>query len=76
MDALTDYPVFLSLYRRYADTAGFPDTSDVFERLGMTLSDGKVRLRKHGDLRSIRLAIMAPDSAAALWREQLTATHR
>ena len=25
MDSLTDYPVFMKLYRRYADTAGFPD---------------------------------------------------
>ena len=77
MDTLTDYPIFLALYRRYADTAGFPDTSHVFESLGMTVSDdGKVKLRKHGSLRDIRLAIMAPDASASEWREQLTATRR
>lgn len=77
MDTLTEYPIFTALYRRYADTAGFPDTGYVFAKLGMTISDdGKVKLRKHGDLRDIRLAIMAPDSSASLWREQLSATRR
>jgi hypothetical protein len=77
MDTLTDYPIFAALYRRYADTAGFPDTSHVFAQLGMTVSDeGKVKLRKHGDLRDIRLAIMAPDASASHWREHLTATRR
>lgn len=77
MDTLTEYPIFAALYRRYADTAGFPDTRDVFAKLGMTVSDdGEVKLRKHGDLRDIRLAIMAPDASAAHWREYLTAEHR
>lgn len=77
MDSLTEYPIFVALYRRYADTAGFPDTTYVFENLGMTVSDdGKVKLRKHGALRDIRLAIMAPDASAMQWREQLTATRR
>ncbi len=34
MDSLTDYPVFMPLYRRYADTAGFPDMAPQIERLG------------------------------------------
>jgi hypothetical protein len=38
--------------------------------------DGKVKLRKHGALRDIRLAIMAPDALAMQWRDQLTATRR
>jgi hypothetical protein len=71
LDTLTDYPVFMSLYRRYADTAGFPDTSGLFDRLGMTVSDGKVKLRKSGELRDIRLAIVAPDTETAQWRDKL-----
>ncbi|MCI0516863.1 MAG: hypothetical protein L0Y45_03420, partial [Woeseiaceae bacterium] len=71
MDTLTDHPVFMALYRRYADTAGFPDTSDLFDRLGLSVSDGKVKLRRNGELRDIRLAIVAPDTEAAHWRDQL-----
>jgi hypothetical protein len=71
MDALTDYPVFESLYRRYADTAGFPDTGAVFARLGLSVSDGKVKVKRHGDLRDVRLAIIAPEAGAARWRNQL-----
>ena len=71
LDTLTDYPVFMSLYRRYADTAGFPDTSGLFDRLGMSVSDGKVKLRKSGELRDIRLAIVAPDTETAQWRDKL-----
>lgn len=71
LDTLTDYPVFMSLYRRYADTAGFPDTSGLFDRLGMSVSDGKVKLRRNGELRDIRLAIVAPDTETAQWRDKL-----
>lgn len=74
MDTLTDYPVFMALYRRYADTAGFPDTSDLLERLGISVSDGKVKLRRSGELRDIRLAIVAPDTEAAHWRDQLVSS--
>lgn len=73
MDTLTDYPVFEALYRRYADTAGFPDTSAVFERLGLSVSDDKVKVRRNGELRDVRLAITAPDADAAAWRDKLTA---
>lgn len=75
MDTLTGYPVFESLYRRYADTAGFPDTSGLFDRLGLTMSDGKVKLRRSGELRDIRLAIVAPDSETAHWRDKLVSRH-
>jgi hypothetical protein len=71
MDALTDFPVFESLYRRHADTAGFPDTSDIFERLGLSVSDGKVRLRKNAELKDIRLAIVAPEPETVRWRDKL-----
>ena len=73
MDSLTRYPVFMQLYRRYADTAGFPDVRPLIERLGLSVSNGKVRLRRHAELAGIRLAITETDAAAADWRHQLAA---
>ena len=71
LDTLTDYPVFMTLYRRYADTGGFPDVRPLIERLGLSVSNGKVRLRRHAELAGIRLAITETDAAAADWRHQL-----
>jgi hypothetical protein len=73
LDTLTSYPVFKHLYRRYADTAGFPDVEPLFERLGLSVSNGKIRLRRHADLAAIRLAITEKDPSAADWRHQLAA---
>ncbi len=73
MDSLTDYPVFMKLYRRYADTAGFPDVRPLIERLGLSVSNGKVRLRRHAERADIRQAITETDAAAADWRHQLAA---
>ena len=70
-DELASYPVFTPLYRRYADTAGFPDTSDVFERLGLTVADGKVHIRADAELQAIRESILETDAATASWRERL-----
>ena len=64
-------PVFMPLYRRYADTAGFPDTGPVFERLGLRVSNGKVRIRRSGELTEIRDAITRTDTPTAHWRGQL-----
>jgi len=71
LDSLIDEPVFMPLYRRYADTAGFPDTRDVFERLGIRVHDDKVSLRRKGELVSVREAIMRTDTPTARWRGQL-----
>src|SRR5690606_2695887 len=46
LDELAGTPVFMPLYRRYADTAGFPDTRPVFERLGLGVSNDRVRVRR------------------------------
>jgi len=72
-DRLASSPVFTPLYRRYADTAGFPDTSDVFARLGLAVSDGKVRIRRNGELQAIRDAILETDDEAAIARDRLAA---
>lgn len=71
LDSLTAEPVFMPLYRRYADTAGFPDTSDVFARLGIGVEDDEVSLRQHGELVDIRQAITRTDRPTARWRGQL-----
>lgn len=76
LDSLASYPVFMSLYGRYADTAGFPDTRSLFTRLGLEISDDEVHLGRGGEVASIRLAITELDPAAARWREQLAARHR
>jgi predicted metalloprotease with PDZ domain len=72
-DELASAPVFEPLYRRFADTAGFPDTSELFERLGLAVSDGKVRIRLLAELRAIRKSILKTNDDAASWREQLAA---
>ena len=73
LDELSDMPVFMTLYRRYADTAGFPDASEVFERLGLAVSGGKVRLRANAELQELRQSIMQTDAAIAAWRQRLAA---
>jgi hypothetical protein len=70
LDSLASTPVFMSLYRRYADTAGFPDTRPLFARLGLTIAGNEVRLQKSGELAHIRSAITRTDPAAARWRER------
>jgi hypothetical protein len=75
MDSLTSYPVFMPLYRRYADTAGFPDLEPLIERLGLSVSNGKVRLRRNAELVNVRVAITEKDTDAADWRHQLAASN-
>jgi hypothetical protein len=73
LDTFVSEPLFLPLYKRYADTAGFPDTSDVLARLGVSISGGKVSLKRNAELRTIRDSITETDSQTARWRDQLAA---
>lgn len=57
LDSLVDEPVFMPLYRRYADAPGFPDTDPLFQRLGIVVEDGRVKLRDDAELADIRIAI-------------------
>lgn len=75
LDSLIETPVFMPLFRRYADTAGFPDTSEVFERLGLQVEDGKIRIRRHGELADVRTAIVYTDERAASQRKQLASAN-
>ena len=69
-DSLASEPVFMPLYRRYADTAGFPDTSDVLERLGINVSDDVVSMRRNAELQVIRQSITETNTEAAGRRQQ------
>jgi hypothetical protein len=72
-DLLAGEALFMPLYRRYADTAGFPDLSPVFATLGIALDDGKVRMKRNGELRHVREAITETDVDAANLRQQIAA---
>ena len=56
-DALLDEPLFMSLYRQYADTAGFPDTRPLFRQLGIDVRDGQIWFKDDASLAGIRIAI-------------------
>ena len=73
LDTLIDEPLFVPLYRRYADTAGFPDTHEVYSRLGLGVSRDKVRIKRNGELKSIRDAMTVTDDPTAQRRVQLAA---
>lgn len=72
-DTLITEPLFTPLYKRYAETAGFPDTSDVMARLGVSVEDGEIRLKRNAELKEIRDSITETDSAATRWRDKLAA---
>jgi len=73
LDAMLDEPVFMPLYRRHADTAGFPDVAETLQRLGVHVEDGVVELRNDAELTSVRTAITVLDPQTARWRRRLAA---
>ena len=58
LDTLIDEPVFMPLYRRYANTTGFPDVRPLLDSLGVEVEDGEVQLRARAQLATIRSSIM------------------
>jgi hypothetical protein len=62
LDQLLDEPLFLDLYRRYADADGFPDARPLLARLGVFLRDGQVALDSSAELSEIRDAITYEDT--------------
>jgi hypothetical protein len=74
LDSFVDEPVFIPLYHRYADTAGFPDTSDLLGKLGLAIDDGIVQIRRSAELGDIRVAITGADSRSASHRPQVAAS--
>ncbi len=71
LDSLASSPVFMPLYRRHADTAGFPDTSELLQKLGVMTNNGEVRLRRSAELSGVREAITKTDFLTARQRGQL-----
>lgn len=68
LDALTDWPVFVDLYREYADEAGFPDARPLLASLGVV--EGR-RLADDRELSALRRDIMRRREDVAEWREGL-----
>ena len=58
LDSFLDTPVFMPLYRQYADTDGFPRMAPVLADLGVAINDdGTVTLLDSGSLVEVRDAI-------------------
>lgn len=58
LDTLVEEPVFMPLYRRYANTTGFPDVQPLLDDLGVDFVGNQVQLRKTAELADVRIAIM------------------
>ncbi|MEM8815109.1 MAG: hypothetical protein AAGE85_04740 [Pseudomonadota bacterium] len=63
LDELAGSPVFMPLYHRYGNAAGFPDYLPVFAELGIEVDRNRVELRDDAPLASLREAILAPRTA-------------
>lgn len=57
LDSFLDEPLFKPLYQQHADAAGFPDTQQLLQRLGVQLENGAVRLNQGAELAPLRQAI-------------------
>ena len=60
LDTFIDEPLFMPLYRRYADTDGFPDARPLLVRLGVDVGGRNVRFDDGAELAEIRRALTAP----------------
>ena len=58
LDGLLDAPLFMPLYRKYADADDFPDSEPVLAKLGVEHRRGKVWLDNTAELAAIRTAIL------------------
>ncbi|MBT8109613.1 MAG: hypothetical protein KJO27_02695 [Gammaproteobacteria bacterium] len=57
LDSLVDIPVFMPLYRQYADAAGFPDIRPALQRLGVIIENNSVSVMPHAELADLRVKI-------------------
>ena len=57
LDALVDGAVFMPLYKRYANSSGFPNVGATLERIGIDTSGENIRLLSDAPLAHIREAI-------------------
>jgi hypothetical protein len=61
LDSLVEEPVFIPLYRRYADAQGFPPFDETLEELGVMIDRGRVSLENSAELAPLRRAMTATD---------------
>lgn len=54
LDSLIEEPVFMPLYRRYADTPGFPEVRPLLQRLGIRIENDDTHLLSSAELAHIR----------------------
>ena len=59
LDSFLDEPLFMSLYERHADSAGFPDVRPLLLQLGVSIEDGAIRLDDRAELAEIRATLTA-----------------
>ena len=64
LDSFIEEPVFMPLYRQYADEEGFPDIAPLFRRLGIEIEDGRVALHDDAELAPVRDAITRSPAGA------------
>ena len=57
LDDMLDEPVFMPLYRRYADATGFPDARPMLARLGVVTRGDSVSFDNAAELAGLRQAI-------------------
>lgn len=57
LDTFLEEPVFMPLYRRHANSAGFPDVRALLDRLGVAEKNGSIRLADDAQLAAMRQAI-------------------
>jgi hypothetical protein len=57
LDSFVEEPIFMPLYRRYANEVGFPEYRAVLEELGVNIDKDRVSLSNDADLAEIRRAI-------------------
>ncbi len=69
LDELAGRPVFMPLYRRYADAPGFPDYAPLFAELGLSVKRGRVVLDDVASRAALRDAIVAPAGPRLAERE-------
>ena len=60
LDSFLESPVFMPLYRKYANTKGFPDFAPALAELGIEVAGSNVTLRENRPLARIRKDISAP----------------
>jgi predicted metalloprotease with PDZ domain len=57
LDEFLDEPVFMPLYRSYANASAFPDARPLLAQLGVLIEDGQVRLDDSATLAALRIGI-------------------